>query len=1250
MTGLNSRKGGMNGQSRIASDGDGARSSLPEILAFRAETQGDDIAFQFLCDSPGGLAKADVHEITYRDLHRRAISFGASIALALREEQPSPRVVLLCPPGLEFVSAFYACLYIGAIAVPIQPPGRRQDAKRWSRILKDAAPQVMLTSRALHQAAAGMLAEAAMLERVRLLTVEELSAEPMSEGRPSLALDSQRAEIALLQYTSGSTNWPRGVVITHAQLIANLEQIRQRFELNSESRGVSWLPPYHDMGLIGGILLPVYTGFSVTLMAPVSFLRRPLRWLQAVAHCGATISGGPNFAYEYCLRRYNGDDAQNLDLSSWRLALNGAETVRESTLRRFAERFAAHGFDAAAFLPCYGLAEATLLAAAERPGGRHRITLKREALSYGSVELCADTPEPKLELVGCGTVVDATEMRIVDTQTGRLLPDREIGEICLAGPAVASGYWNNAEETRKAFSALPGHTQDRFLHTGDLGFVSEQQLFVTGRIRELIVIRGANYAPQDIELSCETADAGFLPAATAAFAAHTEQGEELVVLQEVERGHWSDDRLRAGFAAICAAISNDHGLQVGRIALLKPFALPKTPSGKIQRLRSRTLYLNGELPELARWPEKRSAHTSMEPTPDNASHTQVDALLDWMREFAESTINSRLMDQRRTLSPAVLLAFGNRGLLGMQAPLRYGGLQLQHRECHRVIEQLAAIDPTLALFVGLNNVLGLAPIMHSASPSVSEQWLPLLASGRELAAFALTERNAGSHPQAMKTSARAAGEGAWRINGEKIWSGSAAWAGIINVFVRQYDDSGRPTGFSAFAVPRGRPGMRQGPEALTMGMRAMVQNSVLFDDVPVDTTDLLGEANVGMQVAQSAMMQGRLVIAAACVGGMKRCAQLMRRYASRRTVATGILLEQPLILSRLHAITAAVEALQCLVNTIGGRLDHGHEVTEEVYAACKVLGPDLYWQATDALVQCLGGRGYIESNAVPQMLRDVRVLRIFEGPTETLAAFLASSFVHKPERLQRFLTSLGADMRIEQELQATARLLAAQTDRWQTGHVVLGESVAWMILLAVVSSDEQVDAGVREWVDQRYRDICLACERLTADSRRHSLATLVHTIDSYTADIGDLEAAAAGEDHDADDWLRRERMVSVDTEPAPANAITATLPGQTAIKDWLSRWIAAKLKIPETEVSAERAFADFGIDSVLAVEMAHDLEQAFALDSVDPAMAWNYPTIGALAAHLYRSNELAETMDSTAAAEVDELAATLQAEIALGRR
>ncbi len=391
------------------------------------------------------------------------------------------------------------------------------------------------------------------------------------------------------------------------------------------------------------------------------------------------------------------------------------------------------------------------------------------------------------------------------------------------------------------------------------------------------------------------------------------------------------------------------------------------------------------------------------------SQKRADELIQWLRSYAEERINSRLMDERRCITPHILLDFGNHGLMGLEVPLEHGGLALRTGDFLRVLEQLSAIDLTLALFVGNHNTLGIRPIQYYAASATRDTLLPTLASGRELAAFALTERCAGSNPKAMASVGVPDRAGGWRLRGTKIWSGSAAWAGAICTFVKLMRENGRPAGVTGFVVRQGTPGLRQGPEAMTMGMRGMVQNEVRLKDVAVDETNLLGQPGQGFLVAQDAMLHARLAIGAACVGAMKRSIQLMHRYAARRPIATGLLLDNPVTRARLESLVLASTAVETLVYRIAALIDAGHSIPPEVYAACKTTGPEYLWQAADALVQTLGGRGYMEPNAAPQLVRDARVLRIFEGPTETMHTFIGSTLIHNDGALHTFIAeALGA--------------------------------------------------------------------------------------------------------------------------------------------------------------------------------------------------------------------------------------------------
>jgi acyl-CoA synthetase (AMP-forming)/AMP-acid ligase II/acyl carrier protein len=576
--------------------------TLLELLANQAANQPDGVAYVFL-DERDGLS-----EITFGQLDRRARAIATRLQLELR---PGDRALLVYPAGLEFIAAFFGCLYAGVVAVPATYPKPKRPMPRLQRIALDCDAHVALsTAQTLTTLDPDLLSADAATSQ--WIATDELADELADMWhRPVLV----EGDLAFLQYTSGSTSDPKGVMLTHGNLLSNLECIRQSFGIGESeddlisATGVFWLPAYHDMGLIGGILTPLYMGGRSVLMSPASFLQRPMRWLQAIHDYRATISGAPNFAYEYCVRRTTPEERGALDLSRWRLAFCGAEPIRAETLQHFADAFRPAGFRMDAFYPCYGLAETTLLAAGPNFENEPRIlTVNRAALGdHRVVEAIGEPAEMTQRLVGCGPAVNGHTIVIVRPETTIECDEDEVGEIFIEGPSVAQGYWNRAEETEQVFGARVEGREGRFLRTGDLGFFRDGELFVTGRLKDVIIIRARNHYPQDIEQSAEEAHPAVLQGA--AFALEGDEGDEqLVVVHQVDRqyrGANMDDIVRA----IRRAIVEQHELDPHAIVLIRQTSLPITSSGKVQRNLCREQYLAGELKVVHSWtnPAPRSA-------------------------------------------------------------------------------------------------------------------------------------------------------------------------------------------------------------------------------------------------------------------------------------------------------------------------------------------------------------------------------------------------------------------------------------------------------------------------------------------------------------------------------------------------------------------------------------------------------------------------------------------------------------------
>jgi ABC exporter DevB family membrane fusion protein len=561
-------------------------STLVEVLGERARNQPEQTAFIFLL---GGETEAA--RLTYKELDR--VSRAIAVKLQ-RMGATGKRALLLYPPGLDFIAAFFGCLYAGVVAVPAYPPRPNQSMSRLQAILASSEVAVALTTASLLVNIEGQLVHNPELAALRWLATDNLASNLGSDWeQPALCPNT----LAFLQYTAGSTGRPKGVMASHGNLLHNLALSHQSFEYTSNSRGVIWLPSYNDMGLISGVLQPIYSGFPVTLMSPAAFLSKPFRWLQAISRYKATTSGGPNSAYELCVRKIKPEQLESLDLSSWEVAFNGAEPLRAETLDRFVATFESCGFRREAFYPCYGITEATLFVSGglkTRPPTVYEVS--GVALEQNQVVPASGEQKDTRKLVGLGRTWLDQKIVIVDPESLTECPFDQVGEIWVSGSSVAQGYWNRPEETAQTFHAYLADTDEGpFLRTGDLGFLHDGELFVTGRIKDLIVIEGRNHYPQDIELTVEIAHPALHPGGGAAFSVEIDAQEQLVIAQEVERSYLRHLDVDSVIRAIRQVVMEQHNLEVYAVLLLKPGSIPKTSSGKIQRHACRQGFTAGGL-------------------------------------------------------------------------------------------------------------------------------------------------------------------------------------------------------------------------------------------------------------------------------------------------------------------------------------------------------------------------------------------------------------------------------------------------------------------------------------------------------------------------------------------------------------------------------------------------------------------------------------------------------------------------------
>lgn len=572
--------------------------TLVHRLHRRALEQPEQVAYTFLRYSEAGK-----QSLTYRELDRRVRCIGTHLRNMGASGKP---VLLLFPSGLDYISAYFGCLYAGAIAVPAYPPHSARDFPRIKAIVADSKANIVLTTTDEYAKATRWLKKNPDLALLTWLLTESLDSGEIEPWQDS-AIDGDT--LAFLQYTSGSTTTPKGVMVSHGNLMHNLAAIHAHWKVDETAHpvGVYWLPIFHDMGLIMGILSPLYSGYPVYFMSPADFLQRPLRWLQAISDYRGTFSCAPNFAYELCLRRICPEDLTNLDLSCWEGAGNAAEAVRNDTLERFSQYFFSCGFPQTAFRPGYGLAEATLIVTSGYKGEPTYVkAISKQRLEAGYVEASSGSEQEVKHLVGCGATMQNQSIVIVDPETLQRRESSQVGEIWVSGPSVAQGYWRRPEETAGAFQAYLTTGEGPFLRTGDLGVFQDENLFVTGRIKDLIILSGRNLYPQDIESTVEHAHPAIRAGYCVAFSAEQEGEERLIVLAEInhryrpqttiaDEAEYSPLDMQAIIKSVRRAVAEQHEVRVYEVLLLKIGGVLKTSSGKLQRHACRMAFLQGTL-------------------------------------------------------------------------------------------------------------------------------------------------------------------------------------------------------------------------------------------------------------------------------------------------------------------------------------------------------------------------------------------------------------------------------------------------------------------------------------------------------------------------------------------------------------------------------------------------------------------------------------------------------------------------------
>jgi len=577
--------------------------SLLDVLDYWSTALPDKIAYIFLID---GESKEET--ITYSELRSRSIIFAANLQ---KTTKPNTRVLLLNPPGINFIVSFLGCLYAGNIPVPLYPPDKHS-LSRMVSVSLDCDSNIALTnsdsilkfesyknlySETLQTKSTDYYNFIKVVNRLQLIDSDVLQ---QNSHNSYNIFKPQPDQTAFLQYTSGSTNYPKGVMVSHLNLVHNSMLMNKLAEHNPDNCKVSWLPPFHDMGLIGEILQSLYSGMTCVFMSPNSFLKRPVRWLKAItkySYLGPVCCGSPNFGYEFCIETTTDEQIEQLDLSAWKIAYNGAEPVRISTLERFINKFSACGFKPKAFHPVYGLAENTLFVSFSSVNEEPVITkLDANMLKNNIAVECTDSLANTVLVPACGNITDEQKVLFVNPDTMIECPEGHIGEIWIKGDSVAQGYWNNEEESIRTFKAYLSDTgEGPYMRTGDLGFVLDKRLYITGRLKDMVIICGQNHYPQDIKLTVEKTHEAIRTSGGAAFSIEKDENEVLVVVYELKRKFVKDINSDELMSLIRDAVLKKHNLFIYDIVFIEQSTFPKTSSGKLQRRLCKKMYLENTL-------------------------------------------------------------------------------------------------------------------------------------------------------------------------------------------------------------------------------------------------------------------------------------------------------------------------------------------------------------------------------------------------------------------------------------------------------------------------------------------------------------------------------------------------------------------------------------------------------------------------------------------------------------------------------
>lgn len=1235
---------------------------LIDFLIKRSIQYPNKIAF---CDVDIDLQE---NPLTYSELLFQVKEYAQY--LKNKEIEKGDRCLLIFNQGVDFIIAFLACQWVGAIPVPLNIPGRSKPLDKWENIAKECLPKAMITGKKSASRLSQSLNKSELLANIPLIKVEII------ESKDFKTVSTNQPDIhptAFLQYTSGSTGNPKGVVVTQNSLIKNSQESKKNMNATPDSVFVSWLPFYHDMGLILFIVQTIYNGNSLYLMKPEDFMSRPLNWVYALSKWKGTHTGGPNFAYQLVADKLvqlhqelkKNNETTDLSLETLKMCASGAEPIRFKTICDFQNAISLFGAHDHVISPGYGLAEATLTVALNKESEKvkwlkvDKETLKKNTVilkDSGFLETGRDFAEDEssVYLVGNGQVIDNHGIDIIAiSDFEQELPDSiselniqepySIGELWYSGPSVTNGYYENEPATAETY--FHSRSNDTvYLRTGDLAFKDEDgQIYIVGRIKDLIIIRGLNYYPQDIErTSCYSHDDLRIDGA-AAFAMNKDGNECCYIVQELTRSAVLSPRFDEYAKAIRNAVLQEHGIAIETILFVAPMHVPRTTSGKIQRrLAKRTTERNEwenilHTSHLGVRAPKKETNVVHNPLQESVFKNSIKEL----QHFLQTRVDSYTIDERRSIPPYIMTEFSRMGLMGLLIPQENGGLGCNLSQARIIIETISSADLTLGLFASLHNLLGLHPIAKFAQEEIREKVVRDLATGKGTASFALSEPGAGSNPNAGKTLAQR-NNNHWILNGEKCWVGSSSWASYLTVIAHTQDENGKYLGQSAFLVPQGTPGLSHIEECMTMGMRGTVQGHFIMNNVQIPNSYVLGEIGKGAEILHEVVSMGRIGINSMCIGILKTVLTRSKRWAENRKINSGYLIDQPVVLKQLNELLWILEIVETYQSKLVQWKDEGLALPDILVSAGKIFSTEETWKGVDFLMQITAARGYSEHNGIAQLFRDTRVLRIFEGPSESLIADLGGRSDETIMETLIFLNyqHVAINTKAQTEKIQGVRQQFEQniTDsdgqhkkfaRYAFGEVLTYQLIVWMC-------QDDISSHAKNWLEKKiitiitdtleYNTSLLTKQRFELQFN-HALKDhqTIYTqpvvnetvISSPFRDLRAIETQNASQK--SEEINITEKIISPDTVHDTNSSSPASQKlnnkNVSEIESWIYNWLEKEAGIDPSQFTPFTSFSEYGLDSSLSIRFVSDINTRYIIH-VEPSIIWSYSTVNELAAYL----------------------------------